>query len=272
MPFQDIDEPADADVPAPPSMVERWLRKLFVEDLGLKLLALGITLFMWVAVSSENNPITIRAEVQLNFLHPPNLAIGNDPPKTVEVLLTGRKSKLDNLKFPDLVATVDLRDHRAGERVIRLSPEKVGIALPDGIKVESFQPGTVSVHLEPSVEIQLPVEVRIIGQAAQGYEVYSTQPTPAVVRVRGPASHVNVLQKVPTEAISVDGKKESFTVSQVSIDLSDQKVEALDSAVDVSVQIGERRSARSIDSFASHPQNSVPPRHLRVSSNSAAFH
>lgn len=272
MPFQDIDEPAAIDDPAPPSVVERWLRKILVEDFGLKLLALGITLFMWVAVSSENNPITMRADVQLNFLRPANLDIGNDPPKTVEVWLTGRKSKLDNLRLPDLVATVDLRDHRAGERVIRLSPQRVGIALPDGVKVESFQPGTVSVHLEPAIEAHLPVEVRISGQAAQGYEVYSTQPTPAVIRVRGPASHVNGLQRVPTEPISVDGRKESFTLSQVSIDIANQKVNAVDSAVDVSVQIGERRSARASDSIAGRAENISPARYFRTSFNPAAFH
>ncbi len=272
MPFQDIDEPATVEDPAPPSMVERWLHKIFVEDLGLKLLALGISLFLWVAVSSENNPITMRAEVQLNFLSPTNLAVGNDPPKTVEVWLTGRKSKLDNLRLPDLVATVDLRDHRAGERVIRLSPQSVGIALPDGVKVQSFQPGTVAVHLERTMEAQLPVEVRITGQAAQGYEVYSTQPTPAIVRVRGPASHVNGLKKVPTEGISVDGRTESFTVSQVSIDVGNQKVIALDPTVDVSVQIGERRSARAGDTFAGRAQNTSPAGHLQASLHPASLH
>ncbi len=272
MPFQDIDEPAAVDEPAPPSVVARWLSKIFVEDIGLKLLALGITLFIWVAVSTENNPITMRAEVQLNFLRPSDLDIGNDPPRTVQVLLTGRKSKLDNLKLPDLVATVDLRDHQEGERVIRLSARRVSIALPDGVTVEAFQPSSVSLHLERSVEVQLPVEVRINGQPAQGYEVYATQPTPAVVRVRGPFSHVNGLQKVPTEAISVEGKSESFKVSQVSIDIANQKVEVLDATVDISVQIGERRSARYLNYLAGRLHNLAPPKHLRAGSNPAAFH
>ena len=251
MPFQDVEETPVVDVPAPPSAAERWLRKIFVEDIGLKLLALGITLFIWVAVSSENNPITMRAEVQLNFLKPSNLEIANDPPKVVQALLTGRKSKLDNVRLPDLVATIDLREYRAGERIIRLSPQRVGIALPEGVKIESFDPGAISINLEAPVEVQLPVEIRLGGQPAVGFEVYSTQSTPASVRVRGPASHINTLQKAATEAVSVDGRRESFNVSQVSINIADQKIEALDAFVDVIIQIGEKRSAHQSDDKSS---------------------
>ena len=256
MPFQDFEETPVADVLAPPSAVERWLRKIFIEDIGLKLLALAITLFIWIAVSSENNPITMRAEVQLNFLKPDNLEIGNDPPKVVQVLLTGRKSKLDNIKLPDLVATVDLREYRAGERTVRLSPQRVGIALPEGIKVESYEPTSISVQLEPPMEVHLPVEVRLGGQPAAGFEVYSTQSFPGSVRVRGPASHVSSLQRAATEAVLIDGKKESFNISNVSINIPDQKVEALDSFVNVSVQIGEKRSANVSDHASPQKQES----------------
>jgi YbbR domain-containing protein len=161
----------------------------------------------------------------------------------VQVLLTGRKSKLDNVKLPDLVATVDLRGYREGERTVRLSPQKVGIALPEGVKVESYEPASLSIHLEAPMELQLPVEVRLAGQPASGFEVYSTQSLPGAVRVRGPASHVNSLQRAATEAVSIDGKKDSFNIPRVSINIQDQKVEALDSFVDVSIQIGEKRSA-----------------------------
>lgn len=238
MPFQDIEETSEVEVPAPPGVVERWLRKIFIEDLGLKLLALGISLFMWVAVSTENNPITMRAEVQLNFLRPAHLEIGNDPPKAVEVLLTGRKGKLDAIRLPDLVATVDLRDHQAGERLVRLSPQRVGIALPDGVKVESFQPSNVTVLLEPLIESQLQVEVQIQGLPAQGYQVSGTQSAPAMVKVRGPAGHVKSLRNVKTEAVSVEGKTASFSLPRVSLDIQDPKVEALETVVEVSIQIG----------------------------------
>ena len=44
MPFQDIDEVAITDLPQTPGKIERVLRKIFIEDWSLKLLALAITL------------------------------------------------------------------------------------------------------------------------------------------------------------------------------------------------------------------------------------
>jgi YbbR domain-containing protein len=240
MPFQDVeDEPIE--VPKPPGTVERVLRKIFVEDFGLKLLALAITLLVWMAVTGENQPITIHTAVQLNFVRPDNLGISNDPPRTVEVLLTGSRNRLNNLRLLDLVATVDLTDSKPGDRVIRLSPERVAIQLPAGVKISSFQPATLPIRLEPIVRREVMVEVHLDGEPAAGFEVYSTQSTPGAVWIAGPASHVNELQKAPTETISVDGRKETFTVPRVSIAIADEKLDVADNLVDIVVTIGEKR-------------------------------
>ena len=241
MPFQDVDDEQAIVVPKAPGSVERLLRRVFVEDLGLKLLALLITLVMWFAVTGENKPVTMGSAVQLNFILPPNLAVSNDPPKTVEVYLTGRKSKLDVIRASDLVATVNLGDSSAGERVIRLSSDRVSIQLPEGVKLESFKPNAISTRLEPRTERQIPVGVRLDGKPAEGFEVYGVQAAPGTIKVHGPESHVTQLQNVPTETISVSGRKDTFTMSNVAIDISDQKVEALSLDVDVTIEIGEKR-------------------------------
>lgn len=241
MPFQDIDETTLIDVPRPPNVVERALRKVFVEDWGLKLLALTITLVLWLAVTEGNKPRTIRTAVQLNFIRPDNLSISNEPPKSVDVLLTGSRAKLDSISLLDRVATVDMTDHRAGERILRLSVDRVHMELPEGVKIESFQPATIPLRLEPRVESRLPIEVKLEGKPAQGYEVYETNPSPNTVSVRGPASLVYALKKAPTETVSIEGKKESFTVSSVAVDIPDQKIDVLDTLVDVAIEIGEKR-------------------------------
>jgi hypothetical protein len=55
---------------------------------------------------------------------------------------------------------------------------------------------------------------------------------------------VNALQKAPTETISVEGRKNTFTATQVAIDIPDQKVDIVDSFVDVVIEIGQRRSEK----------------------------
>ena len=70
--------------------------------------------------------MTLRVSgVQLNFLQPAGLEISNDPPSTVDVILTGSKDKLDRIGPRDLIANVDLSDQKAGERLIKLTLDRV---------------------------------------------------------------------------------------------------------------------------------------------------
>ncbi|HKE57742.1 MAG TPA: CdaR family protein [Pyrinomonadaceae bacterium] len=244
MPFQDIDEVTTSEHPRQPSGVERILRKLFIEDWNLKLLSLAITLVLWLVVTGQNQPVTGHVNVQLNFIRPASLEISNDPPRTVDVMLTGSRHKLDSLSSLDLVATVDLTDQRPGERVLRLR-DRAQITLPLGITVVGFQPGSIPIRLEPISEKQVEIVAKVEGKPAEGYEIYSVHLSKTLVTVSGPASHINNLQKASTETIWVAGHKESFTAQNVAVDVQDTKVDLQDPVVNVEIEIGERRAEKS---------------------------
>lgn len=244
MPFQDVDEiSTPAPTPAAPSRTEKLLRRVFLEDWSLKLLSLAIAVVLWLLVTGQNQPVTAHVNVQLNFIRPQSLEISNDPPRTVDVMLTGSRNKLDDLTSLDLVATVDISDQSAGERVLRLA-DKVQITLPQGIKVDGFQPSAIRIDLEPIVDRQIAVEPKLEGKPPEGFEVYAVHPGKGSVTVRGPASRVNAIQKVTTETIWLAGRKESFTASNLAIDVPDPKVDLLEPIVSFDIQIGEARKER----------------------------
>ena len=243
MPFQDIDEVSAEPSPAAPNRAEQLLRRIFLEDWSLKLLSLAIAVVLWLLVTGQNEPVTAHVNVQLNFIRPQSLEISNDPPRTVDVMLTGSRNKLDDLTSLDLVATVDISDQRAGERVLRLADE-AKIALPQGIKVDGYQPSAIPVHLEPILERQVVVEPKLEGKPADGFEVYDLHLSKGTVLVRGPASRVNAIQKVMTESIFLAGHKENFTAN-LSLNILDPKVDLLDPVVSADVQIGEVRKEKS---------------------------
>lgn len=244
MPFQDIDETTAPEPRPAPNRAEKLLRRIFVEDWSLKLLSLAIAVVLWLLVTGQNEPVTAHLNVQLNFIRPQSLEISNDPPRTVDVMLTGSRNKLDDLTSLDLVATVDLADQRAGERVLRLT-DKALITLPQGIKIDGFQPSAIAIRLEEVLERQVNVEPKLEGKPEDGFEVYSVYPNKGSIAVRGPASRVNALQKVTTESIWLAGRKESFTAPSVAIDVPDPKVDLLEPVVNVNVEIGERRVEKS---------------------------
>lgn len=244
MPFQDIEDTEATPLPRSPTAPERWLRKLFLEDWGMKLLALAITVVLWLAVTGQNQPVTLRVSgVQLTFLRPAGLEISNEPLSTVDVVLTGSKDKLDRIGPRDLVATVDLSDQKAGERVVRLSLDRIKMDLQPDVKIQGFHPATIPIRLEPVVEASLDVEVKFEGKLPEGYEVRSVNVSPAKIRLRGPADRINALRKVMTETVWLDDKKESFDLGNVEINISDPKIEVLNPTVDIHVEVAQQKRA-----------------------------
>lgn len=265
MPFQDLDEVSSSELPRAPSGINRLLRRVFIEDWNLKLLSLAITLVLWFVVTGQNTPVNTHASVQLKFIRPNALEISNEPPKSVDVLLSGSKYRLEDLNKTALVATIDISDQRAGERVLRLA-DRAKLELPQGVTVEAFQPSAISIRLEPIVERQLEVEAKLEGSPADGYEVYSIRPDKSVVTAVGPASNVNAVTKAKTETISVAGRRESFTAQNVAIDISDPKIDLPDPVVTIEVEIGQRRIEKTISDVQVKTQSdgSVQPANATI--------
>jgi|ERR1044071_962210 YbbR domain-containing protein len=260
MSFRGIDEEVRRQV-RKPHWAERWLRVIFIEDWGTKLLALVISLALWYGVTGQRKPTTIRVpRVPLNFRLPGNLEISNEPRTEVEITLTGSKRALDTLNVRDLVANVDVSDMTPGEHSVQLTLERVTMGLPDGVRYSDIQPNNVQLKLEPRVERELEVEVRRSGNVAEGYELRGVTAAPEKIKVRGPASHLNALQKAPTEVVSLDGRRESFTFPQAAIEIADKKVDLIDVAVNVSFEIGEQRIEKTLSNLSVSASDGAPVR------------
>lgn len=224
------------------SMLARWLRALLFEDWGLKLLALLITVGLWYAVTAQRAPATVRLRsVPLEFLLPENIEISNDPVEDVDVTLEGSQGKLADINARNLVARADVTMLKPGDRVARLTEKNVLMDLPDGVRIVDLTPRSVTLRLEPVVEREVPVEARFEGELPEGFLRTGVQINPSTVRVRGPESHVQAIDKAYTETISLEGQRESLTLPQIAVDIPDRKVSPLASSVAVRVEISEQR-------------------------------
>lgn len=231
-------------------MVRRWLHDLLFADWGLKLLALAITLGLWFAVTGQRVPTMARLhDVRLFFVLPADMEISNEPRDKVDLTLRGSKRLLDAIKSGDVSLSYDASSYRQGERVVRLSPNNITLQLPEGTKtedivVERIEPGSIPLRLERRIERELEVEPRTDGKVPDGYELMGLESLPARVRVRGPESHVNALERAPTETILLEGRTQTFTAPQTAIDIQDRKLVALDAVVDVIVKISETQATK----------------------------
>ena len=221
------------------------LRKIFVEDWLMKLIALVITLGLWLGVTGLSTPITARfTAVPLTLRISNNAEITNTPLQEVDVVLKGDKRRIDQINKSDLVVSIDLTDVPAGDRVILLSPDTVSLSLPTGIKLEEVQPNRIAVKIEPVEEKDIPVRVVTEGTLAEGFELYSQTVLPSKVRVRGPASFIKTLDSVITDKIDLAGRNSDFTAKQVALNVSNPKATVLETVADVVFRIGEKRIER----------------------------
>jgi YbbR domain-containing protein len=231
----------------------RWLRALFLEDWTLKALALLITLGLWYAVTTQRAPAVKRLhDVPLEFLLPEGVDIGNDPVDKVDVMLEGSQDRLAVLTARDLVAQMDLRELLPGDRNPRLTEKNVSMELPEGVRIRAggISPRSLTLHLEPVVEREVPVEARFEGEPPAGFVRGVVTVAPERIRVRGPQSHVNAVERAFTETISLAGRRETLVLPQVSVDIPDHKVMPLDSIVSARVEIGEEQAERRLSNIA----------------------
>jgi YbbR domain-containing protein len=237
----------------------RWLRALLFEDWTLKLLALGITLGLWYAVTTQRAPAQMRLRgVQLDFILPERVDVGNEPVDEVDVTLEGSQGKLAELNARNLVARADLSDLRTGDRVLRLSDRNVSMDLPEGVRIVNINPRSITLHLEPVVERDVPVEARFEGAPPDGFTRGDVQVSPASVRVRGPENHVAAVERAFTETISLAGQRETLFLPQVAVDIPDHKVVPADASVSVRVEIGEEQAERRFAGVAVRSASGAP--------------
>ncbi|MCA1816950.1 MAG: hypothetical protein LC746_11170 [Acidobacteria bacterium] len=234
----------------------RWLHDLLFADWGLKLLALAITLGLWFAVTGQRVPATATLRrVPLHFVLPDGMEIANEPREDVDVTLRGSRQALNSLRAQDAVVNFDASAYSPGERLVRLTRDTATLDLPEDVNsedvaIERVEPASVPLRLERRVEREVEVEPRLEGKPADGYELLGVEARPDRVRVRGPESRVNALQKAPTESILLDGRRDSFVAAQSAVDVEDRKLVVLDPVVDVVVKIGEPRSTRTLEGVA----------------------
>lgn len=221
------------------------VRKIFLEDWTMKLIALVITLALWFGVSGLREPKTERLRsVALNLRVSNEVEITNSPVKEIDIVVTGDDRKIAQINKENLIVSLDLTDSPAGDRSVQITPENLSIDLPTGVKVVDIQPDRIAVKLEKVDEREIPVKVETEGSVGADLEVYQASALPAKVRVRAPESYIKTLDQISTEKIDLAGKTSDFTTRQVALVVLSPKVKLIDTIVDVVVRIGEKRIER----------------------------
>jgi YbbR domain-containing protein len=193
----------------------------FHHHLGLKVVSIALAALLWVAVAGEQT-VERSLRIPLEFTNlPSQLEVVGDTPAVVDVRIRGSSGALNRIAAGELVAVLDLRSARAGQRLFHLSGDDV--RTPFGVDVVQVNPSTVSIAFEPSASKVVPVVPSLEGEPADGFVVGTVAAEPPTVEVLGPATVLSKLTQAITEPVSVTGAS-APVIESVNIGVADASV------------------------------------------------
>ena len=137
---------------------------------------------LWMVIAGEETVERgLRVPLELQQF-PAGLELLGDVPTTADVRVRGAAGTLSRLSPGDVVAVVDLRGARSGERLFHLTPEQV--RAPFGVEVVQVTPSTVAVAFENAASRSVPIRPAVEGRPAPGYVVGKITADPPTGRHR----------------------------------------------------------------------------------------
>jgi YbbR domain-containing protein len=179
------------------------LRDSVFHNLGLKLMSLALAVGLWLAVARE--PASeVAVDVPIAFRNmPPNLEIGSESIPKAEIRLRGPERVIRRLQPSDVYAEIDLNGVRPGERTFDLTAGQVHHPL--GLLVVQVVPSDVHLAFDIRLTRQVPVQPRVVGTFAEGYQIGQVQVDPPTITVIGPKKRVELVDAATTDPLDVTG-------------------------------------------------------------------
>ncbi|HVP57686.1 MAG TPA: hypothetical protein VMU02_06275, partial [bacterium] len=155
--------------------------RIFTEDLGIKVAALLLALFLWFNVA-EKRPVEGVTELPLRYANlPANLAFASKAPASAKVRVRGA-GRFMRWKLKDVYLSVNLSLASRGTNTHLISPAEVVMPSERGIEVlEVIDPKAVRVDLDIIGSRQVPVTPVFRGELAADKVMIGT---PAVEPVK----------------------------------------------------------------------------------------
>ena len=213
-------------------------KKKITDNLSLKIMSVAVAVVVWLIVVNIDNPVgtnyyTITNVELINKEYVESsdtigkMCLPEENQDTVRVAITADKKTRDKIRVSDISAVADL------QQAVSLDTNPVMVPITVTCSVSGIGPGDIkvtpqnlSVNLDEKETQEFVVNVtRGDTKPGKDYEVGSLTANPEKVRITGPKSLVNKIDKV-NAAIELNGKTQDFT-QEVTLSIIDKNQEAL---------------------------------------------
>ncbi len=175
------------------------MSRVFDNNSVLKVISVIIAIMLWLYATSELNPETTKiiSEVPIDIIHQDvlednQMILVYDPIANIDVKIRGLTSDIRKLKVDKLKAVLDLGIiEKVGKQTVQLKVE----GLPRELKLDRVPEISVTVNMIVSKEV--PVNIILTGDVANGYFCHQPTVEPGTITINGAETLVkNVTQGV----------------------------------------------------------------------------
>lgn len=190
------------------------MRKRLTGNLGLKVLAFFIAVFMWLIVVNIDDPVMEKTYtgVPVNVINEEIVTTTNrtyqivDDTQEVSVTVSARRSVMEKIKTEDITAVADMKELSLGTQI------------PIEVSIQKYRyerayttPGNLQVKIEDEARNNFPITPTTLGTVREGYVLSELKADPEKVTFRGPKSVINSISRVVAEA-DVSGLSEDAEI------------------------------------------------------------
>ena len=213
-------------------------KRKITDNIPLKIMSVAVAVVLWLIVVNIDNPIgtnyyTINDVELINKEYVESsdtigkMCMPEQNQDSVKIAITASKKIRDKIKVTDISAVADLQQAVSLDTDPVMVPITVTCSVP-GVSSNDIKvtPQNLSVNLDEKETQEFVVNVsRGDTKPGKDYEVGSLTANPEKVRITGPKTLVNKIDKV-NATIELDGNTQDFTLD-VNLTIIDKNQEAL---------------------------------------------
>lgn len=174
------------------------LKKLTWSDTRLKVISVGLSVILWVAVvGPKSSEIGISVPIQYTNL-PPGMEITGKWMDKIDVRLKGPESGLANLKPGAVRAVIDLTGVVPGLNYYRITNKNIQV--PPGVAISDIRPSDLRLHIEAAQTKRIAVTPMLAGALPERTKVMVN---PSEVRIRAIQDDLKKIISATTDPVNV---------------------------------------------------------------------
>lgn len=218
------------------------LKKSLTENLGVKLIALVVSVFVWFYASGQKEVVWLKTiPIELRDV-PDSLVVAGNVPSQGEISITGTKRQLILAGFKRMNIAVSLAGASPGRQRLTLSSKNV--RLPgriDSRNVRVIEPSALDFNLERMMVRRVQITLATTGALPENVVLLdgTFSITPSWTTIKGPASAVERARTVRTKPLDLSRLKESAEKG-IALDLEEIGFQCQPNRVTVSVRVSEK--------------------------------